>query len=402
MALYGGAYSMLKERMGILVSTVLQGVGSLAALLFTSLLARHLDKAEFGHWIYSRNLIDMIAAFAVFSLPQYILFMGKKKSRQLAGLVVAWWLGTIIILSAMWLFSWVNTLMVFCLAGLFLNSLVRPLVLLQSRIDFGILATASWVLANIVAYLLAVHNSDQAVLAYGLGFFIPALYYIVRIYLADPASSEIGFELCKTKGFLGYNISVFLANLSQIFIIWYVTRHVLQSAGAEEVGLLGVALTICLTIGLLPVSYLAPIIQQRWSESRAAPRQHIYWKLLLLIAVIGVAAIPLLKFVISLLFGIEYLDAVEPSVILLLSLGLFYFERFQMLIGMSMGYVNPLNYAAVVRTSVVMASPFMVTKYDAPIAVFSLVIGYLMGAVVAAVLIGRRQDEDANKLGENS
>jgi O-antigen/teichoic acid export membrane protein len=253
-----------------------------------------------------------------------------------------------------------------------------------------------------VAYLLAVHKSDQAVLAYGLGFFIPALYYIVRIYLADPARSEIGFGLCKTQGFFGYNISVFLANLSQIFVIWYVTRHVLQSAGAEEVGLLGVALTICLTIGLLPVSYLAPIIQQRWSESRAVPRQHAYWKLLLLIAVIGVAAIPLLKFVISLLFGIQYLDAVEPSVILLLSLGIFYFERLQMLIGMSMGYVNPLNYAAIVRTSVVMVSPFMVTKYDARIATFSLVIGYLMGAIVAAVLIGRRQDEDANKLGANS
>ena len=394
MTLFDETFTRLRNNRESLVSVGLQGSGTLAALLFTSLLARHLNTAEFGNWVYWRNLVDTVVGFAVFSLPQYILFIGRKELRELTGLVISWWLGAIAILLLALFVSLVNTLVAFGLSSLFLAALVRPLVLLQSRIAFGGMLAASWMLAICALYLFSIHSGSQAVIAYGFGFLVPALYFIVSTCLRYPVWRAVGFDLCRRPGFFGYNIAVFFLNISQNFAMWYMVRNVLQSAGPEEAAMLGVAFTIIFSIALLPVTYFAPLIQQRWSEGRSVPRQHDYWKFIFLIAVLGIAAIPFLKLVITLIFGTRYLGAVETSAILLLATGILYFDRLQMLIEMSMGYADCMNYSTAARTLVIVVSPFLFEKYDSRIAGLALVAGYLTGTIVAAILIHRRQNRD--------
>jgi O-antigen/teichoic acid export membrane protein len=311
---------------------LLQGVGSIATLACTMVLAKIDGPQVQGLFNTLKAEMDMLAAVLVLGLPQALFFYLQRGSltwstaSRIAMAQAS--LGCILSAGYWW---WASP------AGIDLQgsrallaasicSLAVGASILQVNSRSGVLALRSTFLFGFVTALpgamlllvLLVGLASGRALSRGILF--PAIFCVayglaclLSVWIAAHAPARAGSSTKQVplRELLSYGAATCVPAVLQTLSIVLVLRFIRASSGdAEAVGVFAAAL-LCLTIGLTPLNFAVPLLFKRWvvePEGKRTQALYASYRLVIPVSIVATFLIWLLERpLVSLAFGDEYL-----------------------------------------------------------------------------------------------
>ncbi len=322
-------------RRSMTISVAVQGVGSLAPLLTIVALARMAGPEVQGTFATFKSWVDLLSSLVVFGFPQAFVYLVQKglssRGRLLNATFVYVAVATVLVLpvaalslalgytvlpygqSAFW-----HCLMLALGTGsLFLHRLVRGIYLtLDDGFLFSMVTSAPAIFLMAMVLIAGIANPfryDVAFLAAGLLTCLATWPWIIRIVRETP-EYRLGLQRIPLRALTEQSTQTFLQSLA--FTLQPVIA--ILALQRQEAGLTAVAFFSASTIVVVGINVLfglvAPILFNRWSATMDCALFNRIRNFSLLaagaFALAGLAALPVMSFVVPLVFGADYVPAV--------------------------------------------------------------------------------------------
>lgn len=322
-------------RKAILISLIIQGIGSLAPLLTVIALARVAGPQAQGTFSAFKTWMDLVSSVVIFGFPQafvYLINKGVCSRTQLLNATIFYVTATTLLVVPATALSlavgytvlpvgqsvvFYSVVVAIGMGPVFLNRLVRGIYLtIDDGFLFSLITSAPTfflMIAVPAAGLWDPFRYDLAFLVAGLLTLGATWPWLTRIIGQSP-DYRLHLERIPFRPLSEQSIQTFLQSIAftlQPVIAIYILQR--QGAALTAVAFFTAATIIVVGVNIL-FGLVAPILFNRWSAAMddALLRRISRYSLMLAAAfgLLGTISVPVLPFVVPMMFGIDYDPAV--------------------------------------------------------------------------------------------
>lgn len=339
------------------IAIVVQSVGPLTLFLSIWIIARKLGVEVQGQFAAVKSLVELMVACLLFGLPQSFVF-GVNKLEINRGDLVRWILCYSLIVAlfirfVIWIarvFGWAlveidgggknnEFYLIIAVTGMVVFGLLRGVYLtVTDDWRFSLLTISPTIILAFVVFISINLRYFDAVKIYALTGLLSALIsiYFLKDYIAHAPNKPMPWGLLLNNGSAVFFQSIFLA------IQPYLTLTFLQNNAANftDVAYFSLAMYVY-QAGVIPLTMVAPILYSRWtrttsSNDQAAEVIQLLWGIIPVITLVVLAWL-IAPWMLTIIFGQDYVDAVPIVRIMIATIPLLYVVQVGAPVMMSMG-----------------------------------------------------------------
>ncbi len=384
----------------------LQAVGVIAMALVNVIIAQRYGPVGQGYLSYYRSTVLFAVQIGLIGLPQALVYMLNSGTMSRAWAVrFSTYYGLLFTLVVVAVFAvghlvagdtlfgfgrLASAAIVLAAAGALLHELYRAVSLATKPVlTFNLVSIFPALLAIVLFALWHATDFHQLVLVLVIAYAISSLLALI-ILGVNPISLEgLSLEESAAKLRFSFTFGFFSAVPGTLFhLLAVLTYAYLRASSPDAAGQFSVALLL-LTFTLLPLERAAPLLFDTWSkkESGKTDRRGSFAALAHLGSLIAVVAcagvLTLATPVIGLVFGEQFLPAVLPTQVLILSIYVFYHSRLLSTLLLSLGQPRVNTIAAGIRGVVILGVLFF-AHLDS---ILNAAVAWAVGEAVAMVFM---------------